>query len=117
MNVSDASRYVYLKNVEAWLDLRHVVSAAHNLTTQLGMGDLAGAAFESVQATTRWRHSAWSREDLASNFIGAQTAWNYPRGYCACMGLTFGQYVQLYLLDMGTGPVTREEAMRAHGLP
>ena len=100
------ARFVYIDG-EGWVDLQHVVSAAYNPVSTLGLGDGAGLAIEVLQQI-RGQKSAFMREDMLSNSVGAQAVWNQMHG--GKLGSTIGTQVVGILRKLGK-PLTREEAI------
>ncbi len=70
MQVKGKGRYVWTRY--GWVDLQHVISAA-TATNDPALNVLLGIATEGVQTLVPdYWPSAWKKEDLLSNWIGAQ---------------------------------------------
>ena len=68
-NVPESTRYVLTTSGE-WIDLTHIVSAAFNPTSFVGLGELPGVGVEIGQ-TLLLSDSGFRAEDFRSNTIGA----------------------------------------------
>lgn len=106
MNVDRSQRYIFLRD-HGWVDLQHVVSAAYNPISTIGIGDVAGLGIELGQIFNE-PHSAFKREDLLSNSIGAQATWNHINGFSP-LGTSVGDSAQQIIFNLD--PVSVQEAI------
>ena len=93
--VDQRQRYIYLEDI-GWVDLQHVVSAAYNPWSTVGMGDLPGLVIEAFQYVGGYE-SGFKAEDFRSNAIGAQSTWNKVNGFSGSSA-SLGAVVQEVIL-------------------
>ncbi len=101
MQVKGKGRYVWTRY--GWVDLQHVISAA-TATNDPALNVILGIVTEGAQTIwPKYWPSAWKKEDLLSNWIGAQALARQR-----LVGGTIGDAVAFVLRRYD--PLTKEEA-------
>lgn len=101
MQVKGQGRYIWTRF--GWVDLQHVVSAA-TATNDAALNLLLGLVTEGAQSLwPKYWPSAWKKEDLLSNWIGAQALARQR-----LVGGTIGDAVAFVLARYR--PLTKQEA-------
>lgn len=108
-NVDGLNRYI-LVGGNRWVDLQHVVSAAHTYYASVGLATTMGVAAEVVQGVGGWisddenmSNSSFQAEDLRSNELGEEAA-RLAREY----NLPLSEAIEAVIRRLN--PVNEEEA-------